>query len=97
MIPIKIHSTPITEETFKKQGWTKESDEDMKGNAITYWILTLPKNSKDPYSPCMISSFSNQKLKGLKEGEYVVELNDFGGLGFCASEEEIEVLYEILT
>ena len=32
MIPIKIHSTPITEETFKKQGWTKESDEDMKGN-----------------------------------------------------------------
>ena len=43
------------------------------------------------------SSFSNQKLKGLKEGEYVVELNDFGGLGFCASEEEIEVLYEMLT
>ena len=97
MIPIKIHSTPITEETFKKQGWTREEEEDIKGNTFTYWILSLPKGSKDPYAPCFISNTSNQKLKGLEEGEYVVELNDFGGLGFCSSEEEIEVLYEMLT
>ena len=41
--------------------------------------------------------FFKSKNKGLKEGEYVVEINDFGGLGFCTSEEEIEVLYEMLT
>ena len=95
--PATIHPTPITEETFKKQGWTKESEEDLSGKEYHYWILPLPKKSRDPYGPCLISSTSNQSIKGLEEGEFVVEINDFGSLGFCTSEEEIEVLYEMLT
>ena len=63
MIPIKLRGTPITEETFKKQGWTKETEEDMKGNEYSFWICALPKNSKDPYTPCFISSPTNQKFK----------------------------------
>ena len=39
MIPIKLRGTPITEETFKKQGWTKETEEDMNGNEYSFWIL----------------------------------------------------------
>ena len=39
----------------------------------------------------------NQKIKGLEKGQYVVEISELNGLGFCTSEEEIEVLYEMLT
>ena len=41
--PTTIHPTPITEETFEKQGWTKESEEDLSGKEYHYWILPLPK------------------------------------------------------
>jgi len=97
MIPIKLNPTPITEETFERQGWIKERDEDMRGNEYSYWYLPLPKNSKDPYGPCLVSNPDNQQIKGISENEYCVEIMDFGGLGFCSSEEEIEVLYEMLT
>ena len=97
MIPIKLRGTPITQETFKKQGWTEEKEEDIKGNTYSFWICALPKHSRDPYTPCFISSPSNQKLKALNEGEFIVELNELGGLGLCQTEEEIEVLYEMLT
>lgn len=96
MRPIQIEATPITEETFERQGWYKEdtpNDEDD----FHYWTLTLPKDSRDPYAPILISSPSNQSVRGLEKGEYVVEMHDFNGLGFCTSEEEIEVLYKVLT
>ena len=92
-----IHPTPITEETFEKQGWTKESEEDLSGKEYHYWILPLPKKVETYTDARLISSTSNQSIKGLQEGEFVVEINDFGSLGFCTSEEEIEVLYEMLT
>jgi hypothetical protein len=34
---------------------------------------------------------------GLKPGQYFVEIFDFDGLGFCVSEEELEILYYGLT
>ena len=30
--PVQIPQTPITEETFKKQGWTKEYEDEEKGD-----------------------------------------------------------------
>ena len=81
MIPIKLRGTPITQETFKKQGWTEEKEEDIKGNTYSFWICALPKHSRDPYTPCFISSPSNQKLKALNEGEFIDELNELNGLG----------------
>jgi|TARA_B100000212_G_scaffold94933_1_gene69827 hypothetical protein len=92
-----LHPTPITEETFEKQGWNKETDENLDGKEYHYWILPLPKKSRDPYGPCFISNPTNQKIKGLEKGQYVVEISELNGLGFCTSEEEIEVLYEMLT
>lgn len=97
MRPVQIHPTPITETTFEKQGWTKEEEEGRDGETYHYYILPLPKNSRDPYGPVLISNFSNQKVRGIKDGEYVVEIHDLNGLGFCTTEEEIEVLYKLLT
>jgi hypothetical protein len=34
---------------------------------------------------------------GLPEGSYVIELEEFFGLGFCESEEQLEILYRALT
>jgi hypothetical protein len=34
---------------------------------------------------------------GLPEGSYVIEIEDFLGLGFCESEEQLEILYRALT
>ena len=46
--PVQIPQTPITEETFKKQGWTKEFEDDEKGDEY-YYTINLPKNNKNPY------------------------------------------------
>ena len=96
--PVQIPQTPITEETFKKQGWTKEFEDDEKGDEY-YYTINLPKNNKNPYGLQLISTSNTETLEGINqmEGQYFVQLLDCGGLGQCTTEEEIEILYKILT
>ena len=95
--PVQIPQTPITEETFKKQGWTKEFEDDEKGDEY-YYTINLPKNNKNPYGLQLISTSNTETLEGINqmEGQYFVQLLDCGGLGQCFTEEEVEVLYKTL-
>lgn len=101
---IEFPETPITEETFERQGWLKieeiEEDDDEEGGTYVYYyyVLPLPKDNPDEECLVMISSCNDEyKEIGLPKGHYYVELEDFNGLGFCKSEEEIEILYRALT
>lgn len=94
--PIQLELTPITEETLTTLGFEKVMEEGETG--FYSFILRLPKDSLDPNCMCLISSFNNEwKEIGLPEGQYIVELFDSGGLGFCTSIEEVDMLYYVLT
>ena len=41
--PVQFPQTPITEETFKKQGWKKEFDTDNEMEARCQDTLKLPR------------------------------------------------------
>jgi len=95
--PINDIGKVITDETFERQGWEKfvESDDDER---IVYWTLPLPKDNPDGHLFCLISSIDvDWEEMGLKQGQYVVELLNYGSLGYCNTEEQIEVLYKALT
>lgn len=93
---VQLELTPITEENLLKLGFEKVMEEDESG--FYNFILRLPKDSLDPNCMCLISSYNNEwKEIGLPQGEYIVELFDSGGLGFCTSVEEIDMLYYVLT
>jgi hypothetical protein len=128
---VKFPLTPITEETFIRQGWRKcdvneplfeelgegldnffdemeddeieEPEEPMeKPEAIAwYYTLAIPKDRNDPYCPRLVSNATDEsgllKEMGLPEGTFFVELMDWDGLGYCQSEEDIEILYKALT
>ena len=125
---IKLPLTPITEETFIRQGWKKvdvneplfeeedfldEFDEEMQEDdemeepierpeAIAwYYTLAIPKDRTDPYCPRLVSNATDEngllKEMGLPEGTFFVELMDWDGLGYCETEEEIQILYRALT
>lgn len=97
MRPIAVEETPITKTTFKLQGWEKKTATE-NGEKYYYWILPLPKDNPDENAPALISSASDEYLElNLPKGRYVVELYDLAGLGYCESEEEIEILYRALT
>ena len=103
---IEFPETPITEQTFTKQGWIKiveteedESDDDViEEHKYHYFILPLPKDNPDE-NCLMLISFCNDEYKelGFKKGHYITELADSYGLGLCTSEEQIEILYGSLT
>jgi len=105
---IKLNMTPITENTFKRQGWNKISvgdDEAMEdtdsGSDDYYFSIALPKGRDDEFAPMFVSNSTNEgnliKEIGLKPGQFFIEIMDMDGLGFCASEEELDVLYSALT
>ena len=121
---VKFPLTPITEETFIRQGWRKcdvneplfdECGEDLdemedeeieepieKPEAIAwYYTLAIPKDRTDPYCPRLVSNATDEsgllKEMELPEGTFFVELMDWDGLGYCQSEEAIEILYKALT
>ena len=105
---IKLNMTPITENTFKRQGWNKISvgnDEVMEdadsGSDDYYFSIALPKGRDDEFAPMFVSNSTNEgnliKEIGLKPGQFFIEIMDMDGLGFCASEEELDVLYSALT
>jgi len=94
--------TPITEETFERQGWEmfveKEEYDDNESEEYYFFVLPLPKDNPDKNCPTLVSSCNDdyQDL-GIKKGEYFVEIQDMFGLGICTSEEELEILYRSLT
>lgn len=99
---IEFPFIPITEETFKRQGWEKitekEDDDSDELDTYSYWILPLPKDNPDEECPFLISCADDEYAQlGLNKGEYVVEIADFFGLGLCTNEEELEILYRSLT
>jgi len=106
---IKLPMTPITESTFERQGWKKisvtgtELDDDQSGesNEPYYFSIALPKDRDDEFAPMLVSNISDEGILikdiGLKPGQYFIEIMDMDGLGFCASEEELSVLYTALT
>lgn len=119
---IRFPETPITEETFERQGWKKhfvdeddgffdtgriDDDEDTEDDIIKdeerhyYFTLPLPKDVRDKYRPYLVSN-STDENKALKEtgvgpGCFFIEMMGTDGLGFCTTEEELEVLYYALT
>ncbi len=81
----------------------EEPEEPMeKPEAIAwYYTLAIPKDRTDPYCPRLVSNATDEsgllKEMGLPEGTFFVELMDWDGLGYCQSEEDIEILYKALT
>ena len=114
---VKLPLTPITEETFLRQGWKKHLTGEFEnfneppepiyeGDSVSdddpyFWTLPIPKDRIDRYAPMFVSNSSDEigmlKSMGLKPGEYCVELMDMDGLGFCTYEEQLELLYKLLT
>lgn len=114
MRKVRLHATPITEETFKRQGWKKHLSEDFDINQPMdneeeaeesdkpyFFSLPIPKTRIDRYAPNLVSNSSDEleslRNLGLKSGQYFIELLDSDGLGFCTTEEELEILYRALT
>lgn len=95
--PVRLPQTPITDETFKRQGWRKEVDDENPKEEVYQWILSLPKESRDPYSLQLISTTNTDRIPGITSDSYGVQLLDCNGLGTCTTEEEIEILYKTLT
>lgn len=106
----ELKLTPITEDTFKRQGWMQHNlsdlfeKDDSKTDSKTehcFYTLPIPKSRKDIYAPNFISNSTDQidllKEIGLKPNQFFIEIMNMDGLGFCASEEELEVLYQFLT
>jgi hypothetical protein len=92
-----ISETSITEETFKRQGWEKIEEKDDDDEYV-YFILPIPKDNPDPNAPLLISSIEDEwKQMGVDKGQFLVELADYVGLGVCKTEEELELLYRVLT
>jgi hypothetical protein len=112
MKEFRLPLTPITSDTFIRQGWkcinvndlyedvTSDDTNDGDSNAH-YWMIPLPKHRTDEYTTYLMSNSSDDnkmlKQQGLKPGQYFVEIMDADGLGFCKSEEELEILYKALT
>ena len=109
----KMMLTPITKETFERQGWKYVEAEDirtgfsmedgdmMEGMIDYYYVLNLPKNRNDEFANCLISNLESERIMlydmGVLPGQFVVTMGDTDGLGLCRCEEEIEVLYRALT
>lgn len=76
---------------------TNEDDD----TAPYFYSLPLPKDDDERFSVMLVSNASDEtgllKDMGLKPDTFFVEILDMNGLGFCSSEEELEVLYRALT
>lgn len=113
---IRFPETPITEETFERQGWKKhyvdeqdgffdldnsDDEEEEDDNRPYYYTLPLPKDQRDKYRPYLVSNASDEtralKTAGILPGNFFIEMMGTDGLGFCTTEEELEVLYTALV
>ena len=100
---IEFPLTPITEETFERQGWEMNVEKEESGDyneseEYYFFTLPLPRDNPDQKAPNLISSCNDdyQDLN-IKKGQYYVEIENLYGLGICTSEEELEILYRALT
>ena len=95
--------TPITEETFERQGWemvveSEVNEETGELEEFYYFFLPLPKDNPDEHSFVLLSSSNDDwETLNIQKGEYMVELDGTSGLGLCTNEEELEILYRALT
>ncbi len=89
-----------TEEDDELRDDDMNSDpDDINMDDAYYWVLKLPRDNSIELNngcPTLVSSLSNEKINGLKKGQYFVQIHDFFDLGICFSEEEIEILYRSL-
>jgi hypothetical protein len=118
MRKVRLQATPLTDETFKRQDWSKHITNDYNGVADFvenredveagdeldkpyFWTLPIPKGRNDKYAPRFVTNSSDDTTElvnmGLNPGQYFIEILDFDGLGFCTTEEELEILYRALT
>jgi len=78
-----------------------EEDEEDDENRHYYFTLPLPKDKRDKYRPYLVSNATNDtralKETGLLPGCFFIEMMGTDGLGFCTTEEELEVLYYSLV
>ena len=72
--PVQFPQTPITEETFKKQGWKKEYDSDNEMEEVYQYTLNLPKQSRDPYGLQLISTTNKDKIRGIEKGLSLIHI-----------------------
>lgn len=96
-------TTPITEDTFERQGWEMVVESEVNSETgeleeFYYFVLPIPKDTPDETAPVLISSANDDwETLGINEGEYFTELDGTTGLGLCTCEEELEILYRALT
>jgi hypothetical protein len=96
--PVEFPETYITEKTFERQKWERIEENDTGRGPGYYYILPLPKDNPSEDAPCLISSMNDEwEPLELPPGSYIVEIEDMLGLGFCDSEEQLEILYRALT
>jgi hypothetical protein len=80
---------------------TEEFEKIEDDNTPFFYSLPLPKDDDERFSVMLVSNASDEtgllKDMGLKPDTFFVEILDMNGLGFCSSEEELEVLYRALT
>ena len=83
------------------EGDEMEEPTDASEAIAWYYTLSIPKDRTDPYCPKLVSNATDEsgllKEMELPEGTFFVELMDWDGLGYCQSEEDIEILYKALT
>jgi hypothetical protein len=107
---LKLPLTPITINTFERQGWTKhmvgdvmgvEEIEEVEESDVCYYTLTVPKTRDDLYTMILTSNATDEtgllKDIGLAPNTFFVEIMGTDSLGHCTSEEELEILYKVLT
>jgi len=78
-----------------------DDEEEEDDNRPYYFTLPLPKDQRDKYRPYLVSNASDEtralKNAGIIPGCFFVEMMGTDGLGFCTTEEELEVLYKALV
>ena len=110
---LKLPLTPLTDTTFIRQGWRKHmvtdslimgTDDDTGMDDISeayYYSIPLPKDRTDEYSPTLVTNATDEigllKDMGLRPDTFFVEIAGTEGLGTCTTEEELEILYRVLT
>lgn len=96
---ITIPQTPITDQSFKKWGLKKIKDTD-RDIEYYYYIIPLPKEDypNNDMKPFLITSANDEAREfGLEDGQFVVRLFEIGELPPLKTEQEVELLYYLLT
>ena len=88
-------------EDFDLEEPAENENDSEDDNQPYFFTLTLPKDRIDRYAPMLVSNSSDElealKSMGLSPGQYFIEMLDTDGLGYCTTEEELEILYRALT